>query len=906
VSLGSAELYELFLALAPARVGAARAALELSGGERTREIESALIPFAVDAALLGADGLSALARAAAASPPSARDRIEQALDELERAAEALGQGDASGARVDESELLALAASLDAERSTGAGARPRSAVAPSVGTRAPERRSAATPAEVEDLAEARWEPQLADDMIAAFLDECVERTDALATRLLVLEERGSDPELVNELFRDLHTLKGSSAFAGLKKMNRVAHLAEDLIGELRDGKRTCDRQLIDLLLETLDVLKKILDRARSGAPIDIDVRDLLARLADPALAPRRAAVPEASSAEGGSMPDRAAAPAAVPQAGAQATLRIDFEKVDLLLNLVGEIVLARGKLTAAAELQAGLLREVAQLRKKFSNAVGASEGNGHSSSSARAPETAVRARASGITQLVDELQRTERVLRETYGDFDSGLGGLALAVGQLRDTVMKLRMVPIARLFTKYQRTVRELSHKLGKEVKVELIGAETELDKVLVERLEDPLLHLVRNAVDHGIELPDARVAAGKPRTGTVRLMASQRGGQIIVTIADDGAGMDPARLRAKAVDKGVLSPEEAAAMTESESFDLIFRAGFSTAAKLSDVSGRGVGMDVVKDAISKLKGSIGVSSTPGSGSSVELRLPLTLAITQVLTARVGGELLAVPLDAVVSAQTIQPTQLESVADGTCLRVGGELIPVIDLCDVLGLAREVAVGDASETAVVVIVEVGNERLGLLVQQVLGRHEVVIKSLGPLLASAPCAAGATLIGDRVLLVIDLVEVLGRARHPLKARVLATPGRTRAAARARVLVAEDSDVIRETIRRELGSAGFDVVVAADGAEALRIAREQQFDAVSTDVMMPRMDGYELTRALRADARYERVPIVMVTSKDARIDALRGHDAGADAYLTKPADAAELVRTLDGLLALRAKRT
>jgi CheY-like chemotaxis protein/chemotaxis signal transduction protein len=314
--------------------------------------------------------------------------------------------------------------------------------------------------------------------------------------------------------------------------------------------------------------------------------------------------------------------------------------------------------------------------------------------------------------------------------------------------------------------------------------------------------------------------------------------------------------------------------------------------------------MDVVKDAINKLKGSIVVSSKPAVGSSLELRLPLTLAITQVLTARVGGELLAVPLDAVVSAQAIQPAQLETVADGTCLRVGSELIPVIELRDVLGLLREVEVGESSEGAVVVIVEVGSDRLGLLVQHVLGRHEVVIKSLGPLLSSAPCAAGATLIGDRVLLVIDLVEVASRARHPLKARAVATHGRARAA-RARVLVAEDSDVIRETIRRELGSAGFDVVAAPDGAEALRLAREQQFDAVSTDVMMPRMDGYELTRALRADARYERVPIVMVTSKDARIDALRGHDAGADAYLTKPADAAELVRTIDSLLALRNKR-
>ncbi len=430
---------------------------------------------------------------------------------------------------------------------------------------------------------------------------------------------------------------------------------------------------------------------------------------------------------------------------------------------------------------------------------------------------------------------------------------------------------------------------------------ETELDKVLVERLEDPLLHLVRNAVDHGVELPERRRSAGKPPVGLVRLGASQRGGQIVVTIEDDGGGMDPGKLKAKAVDKGLLSAEEAEQLDDRGAFDLIFRAGFSTAEQVSDVSGRGVGMDVVRDTISKLKGSIVIDSELGRGSRMELRLPLTLAITQVLAARVGGELVAIPLDAVVSAQATHGEELEPVADGVCLRLGSELVPVVDLARVLGLEREASLGEAGEASVI-IVEVGTERLGLLVQHVLGRHEVVIKSLGPLLSRAPCAAGATLIGDRILLVVDLAEVTAYAkgRVTTPAPVL---GKKRAAThKARILIAEDSDVIREAIRRELTHAGFEVVAAADGQEALDIAREQSFDAVSTDVMMPKLDGYELTRALRREPRYQSVPIVMVTSKDARIDTLRGYDAGADAYITKPADAGELIRTLDALLARR----
>jgi chemotaxis protein histidine kinase CheA len=879
VTLAAVELYELFLALAPARLEAARAALDVADrDERARELRAALVPLAVDAALLGADGVSVLAAAAASASGAPASRIEPALDALRRAAEALGQGDASGARTDEHALRELAAALRSEPA-------REPPAPAAV--APPPSAATAVAEGEDPAEAHWIPTLADDMVAAFLDECVERLEGLGGRLLLLEERADDRELINEIFRDLHTLKGSSAFAGLRRMNRVAHLAEDLIGELRDGRRRCDRPLIDVLLETLDVLRAIVERARARQPIDVPVASLLERLRDPSAALPAAARPAAAS--GAPVPPSTvgAAPLAASSAprvagaapaAAQGTLRIDFEKVDQLLNLVGEVVLARGRLTAAAEVEAAVLRELGPLRRRL-------------------------ATREGAAPIAEDLQRTERALGETFSELEGGLAGLGLAVGQLRDTVMKLRMVPIARLFTKYQRTVRELSQKLEKEVRVDLVGADTELDKVLVERLEDPLLHLVRNAVDHGIERPAVREAAGKPRAGSVVLSASQRGGQIVVSIADDGAGMDPERLRAKAVEKGLLGEDEARALSDEDSYALIFRAGFSTAASVSDVSGRGVGMDVVRDAITRLKGTIHLRSEKGRGSRVELRLPLTLAITQVLAARVAGELVAIPLDPVLGAQAIEPSDLEPVADGACLRVGEELIPVVDLASVLGLGRSVDIVGRRDVAAV-IVETGGVRLGLLVQQVIGRHEVVVKSLGPLLSGVPCAAGATLVGDRVLLVVDLAEVARRAREPAGSHASALRAAPRASSRARVLVAEDSDVVRETVRRELVAAGFEVVAAPDGRQALEIAERESFDAVSTDVMMPGLDGYELTRALRAHPRYQRIPIVMVTSKDARIDTLRGYDAGADAYITKPADVGELVRALDSLLRQRSK--
>jgi len=904
VASSSGELYELFLALTPARIEAARAALGVDDAhQRASDLASALIPLAVDAALLGADGLSELARAAASRPTAPAAHLTSALDALQTAADALGaEADASGARTDEGALLELAKQLRAipdltpAAATGTPGpkvlrRPPPQPTPSRGG------APAVELEPEDPSETHWVPQLADDMIAAFLDECVERTEGLSDRLIALEESGGDPELIGEIFRDLHTLKGSSAFAGLKKMNRVAHRAEDLIGELRDGKRECDQTLIDLLLETLDVLRAILDRARARQPVDLDVRDLVRRLSDPSAAPLpsaphqdtapasvRRAPPAAPTVTTG--PSGGAAPRR-PATSAQATLRIDFAKVDLLLNLVGETVLARGRLTAAAEGQASLLREFTRLRRKLMQELAEEVSAGKAS-----------AHVHAALALIEDLRRTERVFQETYGDLDSGLSSLALAVGQLRDNVMKLRMVPISRLFTKYQRTVRELSHKLGKEVGVELVGADTELDKVLVERLEDPLLHLVRNSVDHGVELPEIRQRAGKPPKGTVRLVAAQRGGQILVTIEDDGGGMDPEKLRAKAQEKGLIDPSTANTMTNEESFALIFRAGFSTAAQVSDVSGRGVGMDVVRDAITKLKGAIHIDSRLGQGTRIELRLPLTLAITQVLTARVAGEHVAIPLDAVVSAQSLAENTLEPVADGACLRLGEQLVPVVDLALLLGLSQDVELDEKEESAVV-IVDIGTDRLGLMVQSVLSREEVVIKSLGPMLSATGCAAGATLIGNRVLLVVDLAAVARRAREPGVKAASVPPPRLSAETRARVLVAEDSDVVRETIRRELVNAGYEVCAVRDGAEALNVAQQEEFDAVSTDVMMPNLDGYDLTRALRRIPKYRHVPIIMVTSKEERIDSMRGYDAGADVYLTKPSGARELIAALENLL-------
>jgi len=906
------DFFALFLALSDARLNEARTALAVDDEKKPVDSPRAagsLIPLAVDAALLGAEGVSSLAVAIVKSAQRAsRAEIARALATLAEAVAALGHGDASGARTNESALVETAAKLEA---LAPGARIEAR--PEVSPHAPE------PSKADDTI---WSPSLPEELIGPFLDECHERIEGLSARILKLEEEGAQAgggEEVRALFRDLHTLKGSSGFAGLARLNRLAHAAEDLVAKVRDGAAACDRPVIDVLLAAIDRFRAIVERASTRAPIDVEVDDLVERFRNPAA---RAAPPKAAAVK--EQAPKAASAAATAGGG---TLRVEFERVDQLQNFVNELVLARGRLSSATTGQLSLSREMARIRRTVHEIVVSGEGTAEGAG-----------KGNALRSVVDEISRAERVVDEGAAELESSLGTLAMALSQLRDRVMKLRMVPIARLFTKHQRTVRELGQQLGKKVKLELMGEGTELDKVLVEQLEDPLIHLVRNAIDHGVEMPSVRTSSGKPEQGTLSLRARQQGGAIVIEVADDGGGIDPAKMRKKGVEKGLLTAEEAAALTDREALEIIFRAGFSTAEQLTDVSGRGVGMDVVRESIARLKGTIEIRSEIARGTTFELRLPLTLAVAQVLLARVGGEEVALPIDAVAHTLAIDHAEnhaggenpgavIEDVGGRPCLlerpltthpldddQAGAQParhVPVVDLAATLGLeahhgdaARRVGSGGGHGGHLIILEAPLTDvpRVALGCDGLLGRHEVVVKPLGPLLSAAPCVAGASLIGDRVVLLLDVASVVRRGLEVGAGRLVqkARPHDEQPAKkRLRILVAEDADVIREALRQALERAGYSVVAARDGAEALERAQAETFDLVSTDVMMPRLDGYGLTRALRALPAYAKVPIVMVTSRDQRVDVLRGYDAGVDAYVTKPADVTALLRTIDDLL-------
>ena len=823
-----------------------------------------------------------------AGPP-----VDPLAGPLAAAATALARAFAELAKPDASGAHASAAPLDDATARLTAALAGEIAPPSPATDGP----AAAP--VDDTT---WIPQVDDDLIDPFIDEANERLEGLSSKLLLLEESPHDAELVRALFRDLHTIKGSSGFVGLAKMNRLAHAAEDLVGQVRDGSRAADRSLIDALLATVDGLRAILDRAVARRPIEIDLAPILRRLHDPDA--RVPGAKEIGERPHGAIPEPAVAhptvdaqsPAgALPTPGVAApkqTLRVDFDKLDLLLNLVGELVLNRASLHGGVASFTALGRELdSQLH--------------HARRSLRSRSGS---RLSLIDQKwLDDLGRVERVFGELSHDLSVTAARLDHVASELRDQVMKLRMLPIARVFNKYHRTVRELAHTLGKSVHLEVEGADTELDKVLVEQLDDPLLHLVRNAVDHGCEMPDVRAAAGKPAEATLTLRAYHRGSQIFVEVADDGAGIELPRLRKSAVEKGLCNEAEIAAMDDRTVLDLIFRPGFSTATRVSEVSGRGVGMDVVRETITRLKGSIDIASTPGRGTTFTLRLPLTLAIIQVLVVRVGGCDLAIPLDAVKRTFFQRTIDLRHVHQRPVLMLDDEEVPLVPLAPALGLEAAAVV---DEEFPVILVEALGESFALGAERLVGKQEIVIKTLGDLLEEAPCVAGATLVGDRVVLILDVPQVIQQGMRCFAGAAAATtaPSTERSAIavppsaesptrRMRVLVAEDSDLIRESLKRLFEHHAYEVTVAHDGAEALAIATREArpFDAVCTDVMMPNLDGYDLTRSLRKSARYRQTPIIMITARGEQIDRVRGFDAGVDEYFIKPLDHGEILRAI-----------
>jgi len=638
-----------------------------------------------------------------------------------------------------------------------------------------------------------DPTLDAELRNDFLVEAGELVQRLGEQLIGLETSPRDADLLNAVFRAFHTVKGGAGFLAIEPMVQLCHHAEDLLNVARNGQLLLDAERMDALLEALDLLNDMMAALASGDAMAMPPPSLLQRLtpgaaAAPAPKPKSVAPPVAPPPSDGSIDDSefealldslygtGGAPGA-PAASSESGSISDDEFEALLDNLHGK----GGTPGAAESVPAPSTASGTISDDEFESLLDNLHGKGSApgaQASAPAP-VAAPAPAAPAKQAVPAPENTVRVdiarldalvhragelvlvrnrllsLAAKTGDETLELAATELdrVADALQNAVLGMRMQPVGRLFQRFPRIVRDLSRQLGKDVELVQEGEGTDLDRSLVEALADPMVHLIRNALDHGLEMPEERERAGKSRKGKVTLGASQRGERIVITVSDDGRGMNPEVLRRKAVEKGLMDDAQASRLTENECYEIIFRPGFSTAATVSDISGRGVGMDVVKTRVVELGGTLSVRSQLGRGSTLELAVPLTLAIQRVLMVRVGARLLALPLSNVDEVFELAAGQQQQLDGRAVASHRGRALALADLGGWIGV-------EGAPGRHVVVLHIGHMRLGCLVHEVLGREDVMVKPLGPLFEGVPAVAGATVTGDgRLALVMDLAGLSG---------------------------------------------------------------------------------------------------------------------------------------------------
>lgn len=771
----------------------------------------------------------------------------------------------------------------------------------------------------------------DDMqeiMEDFLIEAFEMVDQLDQDLVELESNPEDLELLNRIFRVAHTIKGSSSFLNFDILTSLTHNMEDVLNKARRDELKITPDVMDVVLLSIDLMKALLQAIRDSgtdAGSGIDISDAVTKLQAISQGTAGGASPAAESA-----PAPKEAPATSPAPAGDNPLADEPEKdyssmssdeVDAEIERLLQKRQEADKQMRAQKKASGQVSDIqapkAPTDDKAATAPAASApkpaakaepktGAKDEGKVATSVEQTVRVdvrRLDNLMNLIGELVLGKNRLIKIYGDVEERYDGekfleelnqvvssISSVTTDLQLAVMKTRMQPVGKVFNKFPRMVRDLSRELKKSIDLVITGEETELDKSIVEEIGDPLIHIIRNSCDHGVESPEDRKALGKPEIGRVDLKAYNEGNHIVIEITDDGKGLDAEMLKLKAIEKGLISEKEADSMTDKEAFGIIFKPGFSTAKTISNVSGRGVGMDVVKTNVEKLNGIIEIDSEKGVGTTFKLKIPLTLAIIQALLVGAQEEYYAIPLSSVIETVRIGQDEIYSVDGKSVLRLRDEVLSLVRLADIFGVD---SVLETASEVYVVIIALAEQKIGVIVDYLIGQEEVVIKSLGYYLKSTRGIAGATVRGDgKITLIVDVAAMMEMAKE-VKVSINAVMEEAQSSkaksspADYVVLAIDDSNTDRAIMKKCLKTLGVTVLEASNGVEGLEIVKnsDKPLDAVLVDIEMPKMDGYTFAAEVRKYNKFKNLPLIAVTSRTSKTDRMRGVESGMTEYITKP---------------------
>ncbi len=736
-----------------------------------------------------------------------------------------------------------------------------------------------------------------EILEDFLIESFELIEQIDQDLVELESNPEDLELLNRIFRVAHTVKGSSSFLNFDILTKLTHHMEDVLNKARRAELKITPDVMDVVLESIDMMKNLLSGIKdygNDTDVGIDIEDICKRLTAISEGEEIVSEPEVKKEDTPPPP-----PKEEEQEEDIDVSELSDDEVEQEIERLLKQRKAEDKARREAKKKAGIVTA-----KPTSDPAKSAPPPPVKKAAPSAMEQTIRVevkRLDHLMNLVGELVLGKNRLLKIYADVEERYEGekfleelnqvvsaISIVTTDLQIAVMKTRMLPIAKVFNKFPRMVRDLSRELGKDIELAISGEETELDKSIIEEIGDPLVHIIRNSCDHGVEDKQQRINIGKPEKGLIKLKAYNEGNHIVVEIADDGKGIDADQIKMKGIEKGLITEREADSMTNKEAYALIFKPGFSMAKQVTNVSGRGVGMDVVKTNIEKLNGIIDVDSEFGKGTTIKLKIPLTLAIIQALLVGAQEESYAIPLASVLETVRVSIDDIYTIEGKNVLRLRDEVLSLVRLSDIFGVKQ---VFEGSDQTYVVVIGLAESKLGIIVDTLIGQEEIVIKSMGDYLQGVEGIAGATIRGDgRVTLIVDVAAMMDMAKDikvDIRSSIESNQNKKESPDDYLVMIVDDSKMDRNIMQKSLASLGVKTVEATNGQDALSMIKsgEHAVDALLIDIEMPRMDGYTLAGEIRKYSKYKHLPLIAVTSRTSKSDRLRGVEVGMTEYITKP---------------------